>query len=104
MSKMTVRIQSPAFIEREMWGSMKMNLRGTKKELRIRKMVTGGKKRVNESSMLSNQAENGGTDLCTLSLSHTIALNEERPCFIRSQATFYFLISEPFVLTFSSVP
>jgi len=41
--------------------------------------------------MLSNQAENGGTDLCTLSFSHTIALNEEWPCFNRSKATFYFL-------------
>lgn len=54
--------------------------------------------------MLSNQAENGGIDLCTLSFLHTIGLNEEQPCFIRSKATFYFLISAPFVLTFSSVP
>lgn len=42
---------------------MKMKLRVREKE----KKGERREKRVNESSMLSNQAENGGTDLCTLS-------------------------------------
>ncbi len=72
-------------------------LKGTENELRIRKKKGEGGQG-EQCVDFCNQAENGGTDLCTLFFSHTIALKEERPCFIRSEVTFYFLISAPFVL------